>query len=492
MIKGELMRKNILGVLLLVMILTGCSNGKQKDIRGLIDKGDYSSAQKILKVRLNTEAESGMNWLLLAETYRRDYFPTYRAAEFSTPLGDKWQYFPSKKFELYPEYLQAVEKAHEAGYSQQSPDEYYFIVCYNFNRWKYFGENNVDMETYLDYLIEFKNDWSDNAGFWKKYIEAGRTINFDWTSLNDLWEKYPDTELIPLGILPQFLGVNSKQAKLKLNPYTVERMRHFQQKYPEFAIFADSLFIYKELAPLVSYHKSHASGSKRNSRMKLTAFLDEVTDEMISSRINLWCIWEKGQILIAENRINEGFTILESVISKELNKYNKDKLNGIYADLAYRNEEYSRVIRSYRQLTNLGFRDKMIMWEAYLAMNHESEADKLYPQLLENANNKQKQNMIKIQYDFDLSNLEVNDLNLVQTADRVTVAGKLINTTYKKYEDVVIELTVMNTEKSESLLHTINVIYPETNSSFNVFIDFSSISQELSVTGKVTGFKRAK
>ena len=427
---------------------------------------------KILKVRLNTEPESGMNWLLLAETYRREYFPTYSATEFITPLGDKWQYFPSKEFELYSEYINAIEKAREAGYSQQSPEEYYFIVCYNFNRWKYFGESNNDILTYLNYLSEFKNDWSDNAVFWKKYIESGRTIDFDLASLKELSEKYPDTELIPLVILPQFLGLKSNKAELKLNPFTVERMRHFQKNYPEFAVFADSLFIYKELLPLVNYHKSHASGSKRQIGMKLIAFLDEVTDEMISSRINLWCIWEKGKILIAEDRSNEGFTILENVISKEMNKYNKDKLNRIYADLAYSNEEYSRVIRSYRQLTNLGLKDKMRIWEAYLAMNHESEADKLYPELLENASNKQKQSLKKIQYDFDLSNLEVDDLNLVQTADRVTIAGKLINNTYKKYEDVVIELTVTNADKSESVLHDINVIYPETESSFNIFIDF--------------------
>ncbi|MCF7918440.1 MAG: hypothetical protein K9N06_00820 [Candidatus Cloacimonetes bacterium] len=479
--------KNFVFIIVIITLIAGCDFKSSNTIRDKIDKGDYLTARRELTRRLEKEPDSGLNWLLLAETYRREYFPTYNAARFSTPLSSNWQYFPAGEFKELAEYEKVLSRVRQAGYGEQSAPEYYFLVCYNFKGWKYRQREEAKnkLQLNLNFLGEFDNDFSDNVIFWQKYLQAGRTIDFDWRDLSELWEKYPDSELIPLQILTQFLGIKSRTAELKINPYTLDRMRDFQRNYSEYAEIADSLYIYWELKPLLSY--KHTTSQK-------IIFLDEVIAEMLSSTINHYCMWEKGKIWFSEGRTKEGYELFDKVIEQEMNKYNRNKLNKKLAEYAYEKGDFSQVLSHYRQIEDLTFIEQKRMWEAYLELGYESDANALHKKLVAAADKNQKERLEEIQYKYDLSRLQVGDLNLVQAQDKVTIAGKLSNKTTKTYEEVKIELTIINADgrKNESFYYTVNIIYPGTVADFKFFAGYLSITKKLKVTGKVVGFKKAE
>jgi hypothetical protein len=290
----------------------------------------------------------------------------------------------------------------------------------------------------------------------------------------------------------QIFDFKNPHQTLKLDDYIIARTKEYNEKYPEFANFADSLLIYREIKPSLKYLRNSSNNSAKQIRQESIIFLDDVIGIMLSTGINHYCMWEKGKILIADGQQQEGFKLLETVISKELNRFERDRLIREMAEYASAQNDYARIISSYRQLTDASFTEDKRLWVAYLELGYESDADLLYQKLIKTANASQKSDLRNAQYRFDLGRLKITDLNLVQARENVSLSGKLVNPTRKKYENVVIELTVYNadTRKSESFRHTVSLIYPETDSEFKEYSSYKSVSQDLKVSGKVISFSK--
>ena len=467
------MQKIIWALIIVVLIvLAGCSLTNNDKISELIDQGEYKQARKLLKAKLAENAQDSESSVLLAMSYRKEYYPTWNVRKFRTPLEGEWNLFPVEEMAEIGQYIKILEKLSQKGiWNKELEEEYFFLLNYNFFRMKYANDPAAAdrLPAVIQLIIAKSGGMADKAEFWGIYAENGYCLDFDFDRLKSLILKYPETELAGLHILQQIF--------MEDIPSQIERLREYNTKYPEFRLYADSLFIYRSIA-----------GAKdKLSNAQLESFLSD----NISATVNRYILLIQAERTIERGEVDKGLAAVSKIMSLEQDKYELDKLNLRLGGLAYRNNRYDLVISSFRQLDELSVTSKKKLWEAYLEMDNEAEANNIYAELKGELSRSDLKLLNRIKYKFDLSKLELSELNLVKGNGSVTIEGVVNNPTRKIYRGITVLLSLSdakgNNQHDTKLV--IGELYSETKEQFNEFIDYDTKIAEILFKGRITGFE---
>jgi hypothetical protein len=459
-------------IAIVIIILGGCSVTKSDKIGELIDKGEFGKARKLLSVKLADNPNDHESSVLLAMSYRKEYYTTWDVRKYRTPLEGEWSYFPVAEMAEIDQYRKILDILSQKGiWNIELEEEYFFLLTYDFFRMKY-ADDLAEAESLplvIQLIIDKAGELADNAEFWRIYAENGYSVDFDFDKLKSLILKYPETELAGLQILQKIFREDVTSQ--------IERLRNYNEKYPDFSVYADSLFIYRSIA---------GAKPKLNSTQ-----LEFILSENVSVTINRYILLIKAERVIERGEVDAGLADLSKLINQEQDKYERDKLNLKLGKTAFREKRYGLVISSFRQLDELSVPGRKQLWESYLEKDNEEDANEVYDELKSELSSSDLKRMDKRKYKFDLSKLELSELNLVKGYGSVTIEGVVSNPTRKIYHGITVLLSLSDSKganvKERKLV--IGELYSETNEKFNEFIDYDTNIAGILYKGIITGFE---
>ncbi|MDP8221378.1 MAG: hypothetical protein P9X26_08535 [Candidatus Stygibacter frigidus] len=480
--------KVTLGIMWLI-IISSCDLGTGNSIDKLIDKGEYQKARKKLSEILAETPRDSESSVLLAKTYRKEYYPTWSIRKFRSPLESEWTLFPAQSMDDLSQYQDIVYALDKRGiWNEGLETENYFLITYYYYMMKYQRDMALakELNKVIPAVIEGEGDLADNAMFWKLYSENNYSANFTNGQIDTLFTKYPGTDLGALKVLDQIIG---SSARIE-NPETsteIVRIKDFMTSYPEFSLYADSLFIYRFIDDEVDNTRN---GKLKGTNIDLENYLIKLLAENISVKINRYILRTQAYLTIEQGNIDTGLSALNRLANQEQNRYEREKLVRDTGELAFRNGRYGMAITNLRQIEGLGIRWQKMLWESYIQMDNEHEANLLFEKIKADLTYSDLVRLNRIKYNFDLGKLELSELNLVQGNGSVTIEGIVNNPTMKSYKGITVRISLSdakgNNPQSQTL--TIKELYPETEEKFNEFIDYETGKGDVKFSGKITGF----
>ncbi|MCF7911827.1 MAG: hypothetical protein K9M99_04830 [Candidatus Cloacimonetes bacterium] len=471
-------RRIVLLSVIVILIIMGCDISKGNDIKGLIDKGEFAKARKLLNAKLADNAQDSESNVLLALSFRKEYYPTWDVRKYRSPLEAEWNLFPVNAMTEFRQYQEILEKLGKKGvWNADIEREYYFLLTYEFYRMKYQDDSAAaaDLPKIINIVRNGAGELADNAEFWNIYAENNYCIDLDLNKLNSLLLKYPETELAGLKVLQQvFTGKAGVSGNIELQ---IDRLGEFKAKYPEFSLYADSIFIYRSLDTHIKEYNEAA--------------LNQLLARNISVTVNRHILLMLSRLAIREGDVDSGLAAMSKIVNQEQDKYERDKLNLELGKLAYKNKRFGVAISSLRQIEDLSLSSKKQLWESYLEMDNELEANAVFNELKGSLSNADLKKMNLRKFEYDLSKLELSELNLVQGNGSVTIEGVISNPTRKIYKNISIQLTLSGKKGTNRIDKTVIIgeLYPGTKEKFNEFIDYKTDGAEIKYTGKVIGFE---
>lgn len=481
--------KVALGIMFLI-IISSCDLGKENSIGKLIDKGEYQKARKQLTEILAETPRDSESSILLAKTYRKEYYPTWSIRKFRSPLESEWILFPAQRMNDQKKYQEIVYALNKRGiWNEGLETENYFLLTYNYFLMKYKSDRQAEMEfkELISLLINGEGELADNALIWKIYSENDYCVDFEPGQLTILFEKYPNTELAGLEILSQIFDKSERI----VNPETsteIVRIKDFMSSYPDFALYADSLFIYRFIDDEVD--NAH-NGRLKGSNIDLENYLIKLLAENVSVKINRYILKTQAYLTIEAGNIDTGLSALSRLANQEQNRYDREKIIRESGELAFRNARYGQAISNLRQIEDLEIKWQKMLWESYIKMDNEHEANLLYEKIKGDLSYTDLVRLKKIKYNYDLSKLKLVELNLVQGNGSITVEGIVINSTMKLYQGISVKITLSDAKGRNLKTQTLEIkeLYPGTDEKFNEFIDYETGKGEIKYSGEITGFK---
>lgn len=317
---------------------------------------------------------------------------------------------------------------------------------------------------------------------WKYYLEGGSSIEFDLAKMSNELSQYSDPELDALKEAGIFMY--DGKTDLRIDNKVIEKYRALSSDN-QFSLIADSIFIKHQINPRLRLESDYSIN-------EMISFIDNVLNMMLSKTINHYCIWQKGRLMIASGNVTEGINQMEQVIGKTYSEFERQKLKKELASIAFEQELYGIAAKSLRQVDKLSVIEEQKLWQSYLNIGYEEEADKLYEDIYLRADLKNKKKIKDCQYSYDLSKLKLEEISYISGMKRVTVSAILKNTTFKTYSDIVLELWFEGdggeVVKKREL---ISVLYPGKSKSINSFIENADNSSPVFASGKIISFSKA-
>ncbi|MDP8211255.1 MAG: FxLYD domain-containing protein [Candidatus Stygibacter australis] len=481
--------KVALGIILLI-IISSCDLGKGNSIDKMIDKGEYQKARKKLTGILAVSPRDSESSILLAKTYRKEYYPTWNIRKYRSPLESEWTLFPAQSMNDLKQYQDIVHALNKRGiWNEDLEIENYFLLTYHYFQMKYLLDRDAEEEfkKQISVLINGEGELADNATLWDIYSDNNYSMDFDPDQLKILFEKYPNTELAGLEVLSKIFGKSVRIDKPETSTEIV-RIKYFMRNYPEFALYADSLFIYKFIDDEVE--NAH-NGKLKGSNIDLENYLIKLLAESISVKINRYILRTQAYLTIESGNIETGLSALNRLANQEQNRYDREKLVRDSGALAFRNGRYGLTISSLRQIEGLGIKWQKMLWESYIKMDNEYEADILFEKIKDDLTYSGLVRFKKIKYNYNLGKLKLSELNLVQGNSSVTIEGIVTNSTQKLYKGITVRLNLSDAKGKNLQSKTLEIseLYPETEEKFNEFIDYKASDGEIKYSGEITGYK---
>ena len=481
--------KVTLGIMLLI-IISSCDLGKENSIDKLIDKGEYQKARKKLTEILAETPRDSESSILLAKTYRKEYYPTWSIRKYRSPLESEWILFPAQSMSGLKHYQKIVYALNKRGiWNEALETENYFLLTYNYFLMKYKSDKQAEgkFKKLISQLINGEGELADKAILWNIYSENNYCADFEPGQLTILFEKYPNTELAGLEILSQIFD-NSVRIENPETSTEIVRIKGFMSSYPEFALYADSLFIYRFIDDEVE--NAH-NGKLKGTNIDLENYLIKLLAESISVKVNRYILRTQAYLTIESGNIETGLSALNRLAKQEHNRYDREKLVRDTGELAFRNGRYGLAISSLRQIKGLGIRWQNMLWESYIKMDNEYEADILFEKIKDDLSYSDLVRFNKIKFNYNLGKLKLSELNLVQGNESVTIEGIVTNSTQKLYKGITVRLNLSDTKGMNLQSQTLEIseLYPGTEEKFNEFIDYRAGDGEIKYSGEITGFK---
>jgi len=477
-------------VIMLLIIISSCDLGKDNSIDKLIDKGEYQKAREKLSENLAKTPRDSESSVMLAKTYRKEYYPTWSIRKFRSPLESEWTLFPAQSMKDLKQYQDIVYALDKRGiWNENLETENYFLITYYYYMMKYqdVKGSEEELNKLIPAIIDGEGDLADNALLWKLYSENNYSANFNEGQIDILFAKYPESELAGLKVLDQIIGSSARIVNPEISSEIV-RIKDFMSSYPDFTLYADSLFIYR----FIDDEVENARGGKLNgSDIELENYLIKLLAENISVNINRYILRIQAYITIEEGNIDTGLSALNRLANQEQNRYEREKLVRDAGELAFRNGRFGMAISNLRQIEGLGIRWQKMLWESYIKMDNEHDANLLFEKIKADLTYSDLVKLNKIKYNYNLSKLELSELNLVQGTGSVTIEGIVANPTMKRYEGITVRLSISDAKGKNPQSQTLMIkeLYPETEEKFNEFIDYETGKGEIKFSGEVTGFE---
>ncbi len=486
--------KMIIIIFIAVFLLADCSKNQAKDASRYIDNGEYIKARDILQKNLETEPGDIESSLLMLKSYRKEFFATYDRHKYQSPLEGEWSLFPGRKMENIDKYREILSAVLKRGiHREELEEECYFLLIYDYFRLKYKGEKyeEEDMQKNISILVDWEGLLADESEFWSIYASNGYSINFNWQKIDPFFKRYPESELAGLKILEQIFRKTKISIELKKDDFVINRIRDYYVKYPNFSLYADSLFIYREIDDKLDHYRNE--GSINRNKKAIEQYLESLLSEKLSATINRYILWQQGLIKLETGNTVEGFLALGKVIAQEQDKFQRDKLNLEIGERAFALKNYGVAISSLRQIDGLGIEGKKKLWLSYLEVDNEVEAGELYKEMQSELTAGELAKLKSRKYNFDLKKLQLSELNLVWGSESVTIEGKISNPTQKLYEGITINLTLSGEPIQDNKVTRIRVeqLYPGKEEKFTVFINYQKTAAKIKVKGEVSGFEKA-
>jgi len=476
--------------IMFIIIISSCDLGKENSIDKLIDKGEYQKARKKLTEILAGAPRDSESSVLLAKTYRKEYYPTWNIRKYRSPLESEWTLFPAKSMNDLKQYQDIVYALNKRGiWNEALETENYFLLTYYYFLMKYQLDVNAEEEfkKQITVLIKGDGELADKATLWDIYSDNNYCADFEPGQLTIIFEKYPNTELAGLEILSQIFD-NSERIENPETSTEIVMVKDFMSSYPEFTFYADSLFIYKFIDDEVE--NAH-NGKLKGSNIDLENYLIKLLAENISVKINRYILRTQAYLTIESGNIETGLSALSRLANQEQNRYDREKLVRETGELAFINGRYGLAISSLRQIEGLGIRWQKMLWESYIKMDNEYEADILFEKIKDELSYSDLMRFKKIKYNYNLGKLKLSELNLVQGNESVTIEGIVINSTQKLYKGITVRLNLSDAKGMNLQSKTLEILelYPGTEDKFNEFIDYRAGNGEIKYSGEITGFK---
>jgi hypothetical protein len=469
---------------------SSCSQSLDQKINDLIEIGEHQQARNLL----SNEAPNGLQpekiAVLMMMSFRKEFFPSYTEQNFRSPLEGIWVMFPAKEMTSIDSVLKIAQNAHAANFwNDDLAGEYYFLLLYSFYRYKY--KSQAEYKDVFSDIVELlnaeKSTCSDLAAFWKIYANQGFTINFDWQILDSFFEKFPVSKLAKLKEL-KMLFKEKKEDPFFIDHNLLSDLHQFSLSYPDLAVYADSLFIYQNIADILNL--SESPGFDKD---QIENYLRSLLAENMSTAINRYILWELGKIELEKGNQTQALNSLKKIVDLEQDKYKRTKLNRELGHLAFRKTNFGLVISSLRQIDTLDPEDMQKLWIAYMELDNEIEADKIFEKLASKLPPKNIEILQKQKYNYQLKKLILSDLNLVWSPDAVTIQGSIKNISGNIYQKITILLSLedknSNTKINKEIM--LDKLYPNKEDKFNTFINFQGNYKDTKITGKVINFKIA-
>jgi hypothetical protein len=485
------MNKIILAVLVvIVFLMSGCSSRNPGDIDKLIEQGEYAKAEKAITEKLSENPDDIQGRLAMVKLLRKKYFPTYDRERFNSPLEGRWSLFPAAPMTSESRSLELLDGLSKKRiFNDQIAEEYYFHLVYNFYRYKY--QNEADSSKKISRILNILNSQpsiiSDLASFWQKYVSAGYTVNFDWANLTDFFKNYPQSDLLPLRALQKAMYASRNDDKWQKNDSIITRIADFRRQYPDLSLYADSIFIYRQI-------DDKLAGLRQKNFPAAMDYLNQILEENISVNTNRYILMEQALLEIKHGNSAEGLRRFSDLSSAVQERYEREKLNKKAGLLAFDYGELGMTITNLRQIENPDKKVLLTLWQTYLKVDNESEADNVWKQLQAKLTRSEKKRTRDILYKYHLGKLELSELNLVRSGNSLTIEGTLTNPTMKTYKGIIVTLSVYDysgiIEKTKE--HTIGELYPGRSEKFNAFIDIKNPAEHYSVKGKIKSFQEVK